>query len=302
MRLGYILPHIGSAASAEAIVRVAQRAEALGYESLWVTDRTMFPARPRESYAGGPLPEPYRISLDPLQTLAFAAAHTSTIRLGTSVLVMGNYNPLMLARSLTALDVLSGGRLLVGLGQGWSSDEHEAVGVSMRDRGARADEFIRVLKMIWTQDVIEHAGTYFTIAKTTIEPKPVQDPHPPIYLAAYAPGSMKRLATHADGWNPGGLVDPAMWTGIRDMAAEAGRDPDALKIVVRANINITDAPVDNASRWPFIGSREQVKSDLESVRASGADEIFFDPTFSPAGTREDTFLESLETMWSLANA
>jgi alkanesulfonate monooxygenase SsuD/methylene tetrahydromethanopterin reductase-like flavin-dependent oxidoreductase (luciferase family) len=152
MGLGFILPHIGSAAGPEAIIRVAQRAEALGYESLWVTDRTMFPANPREPYAGGALPEPYRISLDPLQTLAFPAAHTRTIRLGTSVLVMGNYNPPMLARSLTALDVLSAGRLIVDLGQGWSSDEHEAVGVSMRDRGARADEFIRVLKMIWTQD------------------------------------------------------------------------------------------------------------------------------------------------------
>ena len=202
MRLGFNLPQIGPAASAKALVQVAQRAEELGYDSLWVTERLLFPIEPRTPYMATPdgsLPDAYKIVFDPIETLTYVAAHTSKIALGTSVIDIPYYNPVMLARRLTTLDVLSGGRLRLGMGQGWSEDEHEAAGASLKGRGKRADEFISVLKAIWTTDPVEFKGEFYTVPKSIIQPKPIQKPHPPIYLAAYAPSALKRVATMADG-------------------------------------------------------------------------------------------------------
>ena len=126
MKLGFNLPQLGPAATPEAMVRAAKRAEELGYDSLWVTDRVLFPVEPQTPYMGSPdgsLPEAYKIVLDPLESLTYVAAHTTRIALGTSILDLPYYNPVMLARRLTTLDVLSGGRLRLGLGLGWSKDE-----------------------------------------------------------------------------------------------------------------------------------------------------------------------------------
>src|SRR5215831_18298986 len=131
MKTGFVLPQIGPLATPENVARVARRAEELGYDGLWVTERLLYPVKPQTPYPGTPdghLPEPFRQSLDPLEALTFAAAHTSKIGLGTSVLDMPYYNPVMFARSVTTLDVLSGGRARLGLGLGWSTDEYQASG------------------------------------------------------------------------------------------------------------------------------------------------------------------------------
>lgn len=299
MRLGFNLPQIGPAASARAIVRTAQRAEALGYDSLWVTERLLFPVNPQTPYPATPdgvLPEVYKLVLDPVETLTFAAAHTSRIGLGTSVLDIPYYNPVILARRLTTVDVLSGGRVRVGLGLGWSKDEFDVVGVSLSERGRRAEEFIQVLKAIWTTDPVEYHGSYYRVPRSIIGPKPVQKPHPPIYLAAFAPAALKRAATLANGWNPVGLPIEAMAqmiTQLRGTAKAAGRDPAALEVIVRANLYITPQPL-GADRWIFSGSLDQIKADIDRVRGLGVNELFFDPTFSPDGETEDAFLSCLE--------
>src|SRR6476646_3166458 len=141
MKIGFALPNIGLVATAEAVIKVAQRAEALAYDSLWTIERLLWPVKPQTPYPATPdglLPEPYRYVLDPLDTLTFAAAQTRTIALGTSVLDIPYYNPVMLARRLTTLDQLSGGRLRLGLGLGWSQDEMDATGADMKQRGAMA--------------------------------------------------------------------------------------------------------------------------------------------------------------------
>ena len=153
--------------------------------------------QPQSPYPGTPdgtLPEPYKHCLDPLETLTFAAAHTTRVGLGTSVLDMLYYNPVMLARRLSTLDRLSHGRLRVGLGLGWSKDEFDATGASWSERGARGDEFLAVLKVIWTSDPVEFQGQFYHIPKSIIQPKPVQKPYPPLYLAAFAPPALRRLA------------------------------------------------------------------------------------------------------------
>ena len=299
MRIGFVLPHIGPAASPEAIVRVAQRAEALGYDSLWVTDRLLYPLNPQTPYPGmpgGKLPEPYKRVIDPVETLLFAAAHTRRIALGTSVLDMPFYTPVVLGRRLTAVDVFSGGRLRAGFGQGWSKDEYDAAGIAPRGLGGRADEFIEVLKAIWTTDPVEFHGRYFHVPKSIIQPKPVQKPHPPIYLAAFSPGALKRVATMANGWNPTGMPVEAMtqmMAQIRSMAQAAGRDPAAIDLIVRANLSISPQPLDG-ERPLFSGSLEQIKADANAVRTMGANELFFDATFSPGVRSENDVLKIVE--------
>ena len=207
MRLGFALPTLGPMAGPDALSRSAQRAEALGYHSVWVADRLLAPVAPRSPYpatADGVLPEYFKRSMDPVEALTFAAAHTRRITLGTSVLNMPFYNPVVLARRLATLDVLSGGRLRVGLGQAWSVDELEAVGADPKARGERADEFIRVLKALWGPDPVEFQGRHFRVARSIVGLKPVQAPHPPLYLAAYVAPALRRAAALADGWLPSG--------------------------------------------------------------------------------------------------
>jgi probable F420-dependent oxidoreductase len=284
MKIGFALPNIGAVATAEAVTKVAQRAEALGYNSLWTIDRLLWPVKPQTPYPATPdglLPEPYKYSLDPLDTLTYAAAVTKTIALGTSVLDIPYYNPLTLARRLTTIDFLSNGRLRVGLGLGWSKDEMDGTGADMKQRGAMANEFIAALKAIWTTDPVEFHGKFYQIPKSYISLKPVQKQHPPIYLAAFAPAALKRLATMSDGWNPTGIpVDgmAQMFGAVKQMAQEAGRDPAALSMIVRANLEITDKPL-GKSRIIFSGTLEQIKEDVAGCKRIGAHEIFFDLTF-----------------------
>ena len=284
MKIGFALPNIGPLGSAQAISKVAGRAEALGYDSLWTIERLLWPVKPQTPYPVTPdglLPEFYKYSLDPLDTLTFAAAHTKTVALGTSVLDIPYYNPVTLARRLTTLDLLSNGRLRVGLGLGWSKDEMDATGADMKQRGAMADEFLQVLKTIWTTNPVEFHGKFYQVPKSYIGPKPVQKPHPPIYLAAFAPPAMKRLATMADGWNPVAIpVDgmAQMFGALKQMAKEAGRDPSSLAMVVRANLEITDKPL-GKERMIFTGTLDQIKEDVAGCVRIGAHELFFDPTF-----------------------
>ena len=299
MRLGFALPNLGPVATAEAVSKVAQRAEALGFDSLWTVERLLYPVKPQTPYPvtpDGSLPEPYKYVLDPLEALTFAAAQTKRIALGTSVLDIPYYNPVMLARRLTTLDFLSNGRLQVGLGLGWSKDEMDASGADMKQRGAMADEFLQVLKAIWTTNPVEFHGKFYQVPKSYINPKPVQQPHPPIYLAAFAPPAMKRLARVADGWNPVAIPVEGMaqmFDGVKQMAKDAGRDPALLKMIVRANLEIADKPL-GKERMIFAGSLDQIKEDIAACNKIGAHEVFLDPTFSQGGQSLERWLALME--------
>jgi probable F420-dependent oxidoreductase len=306
MKIGFSLPNIGPIGTAEAVTKVGQRAEALGYHSLWTIERLLYPLNLQRPYPGTPdgsLPEIYKHSLDPLEVLTFVAGQTKKIKLGTSVLDMPYYNPVTLARRLSTLDFLSGGRLLVGLGLGWSKDEMDATGADMTKRGALADEFLQVLKTIWTTNPVEFRGKFFNIPKSYINPKPVQKPHPPIYLGAFAPAALKRLANVADGWNPVFLPIPVMtqmFDSIKQMAKEAGRDPSALVMVVHAILELTDKPL-GKERPIFSGSFDQITDDVRGCAKIGVGEIFFDPAFSPGGQSLDRWLSLLDQLKGLIN-
>jgi len=303
VRFGFALPQIGSPAGPEALVMVAKRAEDLGFDSLWVLDRLLWPVNPRAAYpiGDGSLPVQYKNVLDPVETLTFTAAHTSRIALATGVLNLPWYNPVLLARRLTTLDILSGGRLRVGFGIGWSPDEYEAAGATWQDRGKRADESIELLKKVWTTDPVEFHGKHYRIPKSFIGPKPVQKPHPPIYMAAFTPSAMKRVAAEADAWLPVGIPLSevgAMFDGIKNMARETGRDPSKLELIVTAGVEIHKTPIEK-ERTEFTGTLEQIGEDFATARKLGAAEIAIYMQFLPPGEAAKDLIARMEDLWPI---
>jgi probable F420-dependent oxidoreductase len=304
MKIGAMLPHLGTDMSPAALVEAARRAEELEYDTLWVVERLLYPTDPRSPYPvtpDGSLPKMYARALTPIETLSYVAAHTSKIALGTSVLNMPLHNPVMLARQLATLDVLSGGRLRVGLGQAWSVDEMEAAGGTPKERAARADEFVQVLKTVWTTDPAEFSGEYFTLPRSVLQPKPIQSPHPPIYMAAYAAGALKRVGRTADGWMPSGVPLAATWQmmgQVREAAWAAGRDPNDLQLVIFAFPAILEQSP-GEDRSDFVGTLDEVRRDVMTARDLGASEIIVGPGYSSGDLRLDEYMDALEQLRTL---
>src|SRR6266540_41453 len=198
VQLGFGIPISGAWATPDNQLRLVRRAEELGYHSLWTFQRLLVPEPPDERAAA----PAYRSVLDAIVPLAFVAGHTSRIRLGLSVVNLPFFAPATLAKQLTTLDVLSRGRLDVGLGIGWSRQEYAAVGVPYQRRGARAEEFIAALQALWTREVVEFHGDFYQIPRSRVEPKPVQRPHPPL-LPGGAALRLPRPAAGSAGRRPG---------------------------------------------------------------------------------------------------
>lgn len=301
MRLGFALPVAGAWATPEAQVRVAQAAEAHGYHSLWVLQRLLYPVAPQNDYPptpGQPWPAPFQRVVDPIVTLAWVAGATRRIRLGTSVLIMPYYTPILLAKQLATLDLVSGGRLDVGLGIGWSRDEYEAVGVPYRDRGRRGDEFLRCLTALWGPDPVEFAGEFYRVPRSRVEPKPVQRPRPPITVGGYGPAVIRRAATLGDGFNGGNLpldrVAPLV-AEVRRVAAEAGRDPAAVHVVCRGTFRLHDAP-QGPGRRPLFGALDEIRQDIRRYAEAGLTELFLEGNFDPANASLDRILDLMAAL------
>lgn len=278
MHIGICIPQSGAAAAA-AVTSFAIDAERAGFDSLWAADRTLAPLAPRSQYpasADGSLPAWMTSVVDPLVALTAAASVTSTIRLGTSVLVAPWYPPVLLARSATALDRLSGGRFTLGLGLGWSIDEFAAAGAPMRARGARMEEILDVIDAVWQADVVSITTTREHVAPSRIDLKPVAG-RVPVSLAAFTPDGLDRIARRADGWNMAGIPvesAAAMWLGVLAGAERAGRDPGAMTLAVRANVALTDPLA--GPRPDFVGSAAQVRDDIRRCADAGVGELILD--------------------------
>ena len=279
MKVGISLPQLGPQASAENLIRVARTAEAVGYDSAWVLERTLWPISPKEPYPASPdgsLPDAYQLVFDPLETLTFVAAHTSKIRLGTSVLVLPYHTPIQLARRIATLDVLSGGRVDVGVGAGWSRDEFEAAGTPFERRGARCDEFLQAMKEIWTKDPVSFDGEFYHIPESMVGPKPLQKPHPPIYVAGYGSYAFERAAKYGNGWNPAGVPSWEWLEGMIKQLHETARRTggDAMAVVLRS---FTIVIPQGGKRAPMMGTLDEVKEDIDRLRDIGVTELVHSP-------------------------
>ena len=293
MRLGIALPHFGPHATPQAIVRVARKAEALGFASLWVLDRLLWPIEPVSKYPGNPrgeMPSPMQNTYDPLIVLSFAAAHTEKILLGTSVLVAAYRSPAVTAKMVATLDLLSNGRVILGLGVGWSADEFAAVGRSIEERNEQADEFIDVLRELWKPEESYFEGKFYRVPRSIFLPKPVQRSGPPIWIGGNSERALRRVANQGDGWHPTSrLPIPEMTQKInraRDAASKKGRKPEDIALTLRWNAfpDLT-VPANHAL----------VAQKLQDYRNAGVEHICIDFNI-PQPASMDSIDESMERL------
>lgn len=302
MKIGFGVPISGGWATPGNQLRLVGRAEELGYHSVWTLQRLLVPEHPDQRSGA----VAYRSVLDAIVPLAFVAGHTSRIRLGLSVVNMPFFAPAVLAKQLTTLDILSGGRLDVGLGLGWMPQEYAAVGAPYRRRGARGEEFIAALRALWTEDLVEFHGEFYEIPRSRVEPKPLQRPHPPLLLGGSAEAALRRAGRDADGWASSSGADlKAIGKSIeivRQAAREAGRDPAALRFVCRGPLRVR--PAGATARPPLTGSFDEIRGDLDELREQGVTEVFLDMNYdaevaapdadpTEALRRAETVLETL---------
>jgi probable F420-dependent oxidoreductase len=279
MKIGCTLPQCGTLATRENLIRVARRAEELGYDSVWVLERLLWPINPRDAYPPSPdgsWPASFQNVFDPIETLTFVAAHTRNVRLGTSALVLPYHQPVQLARRLATLDVLSDGRIEVCGGAGWARDEFEAVGVPFERRGARIDEILEALIAIWTRDPVSFNGQIFRIPESKIGPKPLQQPRPPLYLAGFGQYTFDRIAKFADGWNPAVVRDfdsfEAQVNQLQETAARAGRPP--MEVVLTAVPFVMENSMGHIRR-PLMGTLDELREDVKHLGRIGVTHIIF---------------------------
>ncbi|MGI8809279.1 MAG: TIGR03619 family F420-dependent LLM class oxidoreductase [Acidimicrobiales bacterium] len=278
MLLGVALPVSGSWATAANCAHVARRAEVLGYASLWTFQRLLSPLEGDDDRPT--LAPQYRSVHDPLAVLAFVAGLTTQTRLGVAVVNMPYYAPIVLAKALTTIDHLSGGRLDVGLGIGWLPTELEAVGRTTEGRGVRAEDYLRCLTANWTDDIVDYDGGFYRVPRSRVDPKPLQRPHPPVLLGGGAEPALRRAGRMAGGWISSSQadlsrIDESIET-VRRGAADAGRDPDELRFVCRGVVKVR-----TGERAPLVGSLDDIRADLAGLAAKGVTETFVDLNFDP---------------------
>ena len=282
MKFGVHLPHIGPFHDGASMIRFARAAEDLGYDSVWGSDHVVFPASFESKYPyseTGAFPLPGTVPwVEEVTALAFVAGATSRVRLGTSILVLPYRNPVMNAKTLAAVDVLSSGRLICGVGAGWMREEAEAMGMPFDDRGVRTDEHIEILKALWTQDEATYKGKYYNIPPVRSAPRPLQKPHPPIWVGGHEPAALRRAARYGDGWHAYRLrADEVAEKSayIRKKAGEYGRDANSIITSVRAPLILSDSSmgVDRA----FSGTNDDVKQQLQAYADVGVEYVVFEP-------------------------
>jgi probable F420-dependent oxidoreductase len=276
------------------VLKIALKADALRYASIFVTDhvvlpvsaaRSVYPYAPTGQFPGGARQD----YLDPLAMLGVLARATTRVRLGTSVLVIPYRHPLVLAKTLATVDVLSGGRVILGAGVGWLREEFEALGAPpFEERGAVTDEYLRVMRLAWTTDPVTFDGRYCRIAPVHALPKPAQAGGIPVWIGGHTPAAIRRAATLGDGWHPIGLRPPATLlpdeyeASVRQLhaqAKEAGRDPASITLTFRAPMEVRSsrAKAPAGDRPLFQGTAAEVAGDIRRYEALGVSHMVWDP-------------------------
>jgi probable F420-dependent oxidoreductase len=311
MKFGFYLPTRGQTATAEALETFVARGEALGFHSAMIADHVVFPTEIRSKY-------PYTVSgvfpghgdaLEQLTLMAFVAGLTERLRLVTSVMILPYRNPVLTAKMLATVDVLSKGRVTVGVGVGWLREEFEALDASaFEQRGAVSNEYLEIFKTLWTQDPANFAGKFYRFQGLRCLPHPVQKPHPPIWIGGHSRPALRRVAKYGDGWHPVG-ANPAVplrphelqaaLVDLRRLVEAEGRNPEAVTISLKAPLY--DVPPagrlekeTGLDRRPFSGTPDQVVEDIAAYGKLGISELIFD-------FRSESLHESLERMEHFAS-
>lgn len=286
MQLGFNLPISGPTSAARSFARIAQEGEAMGYNYLTLTDHVVLPDM---SVPGYPYSESGEFMSNApserhelLTGTAFIAAKTSRIRLVLAVLVVPHRPAVLAAKMLSTIDVLSEGRLVIGIGAGWLKAEFDAVVTTpFAERGAVTDEYLEAFRALWTQEHARFDGRYTKFSGLIFRPRPMQQPHPPIWVGGESLPSLRRAARFGDAWYPIGsnnrhLLDtlPRLATAIarlRRLTAEAGRDPADVSVVYRVKRygDVVPPVASDGERRLFSGSDADIVGDLRALRELG---------------------------------
>ena len=306
---GCSLPSRGPMASPDALRSLAQRAEDLNFDSVWVSDHIILPREVESFYpysadgvATFNAEQPY---YDAIAALNFLAGCTHRVRLGTHVLILPYRNPVVTAKMLATLDVLSQGRLILGAGVGWMEEEFQALGLdTFAQRGAVTNEYIRLFKELWTAEQPEFHGEFYDVSGAGFLPKPVQKPHPPVWIGGHTGPAIRRAAELGDGWMPIGLRPPAILepeelsekiARLKRLTVRAGRAEDAVELCF--STDITFEPAAGMDRRMMTGRPEQIAADLRLYQDLGVVNFIFSfPADSVDGQREAMEQFSREVM------
>ena len=252
MKIGLFGINMGPCAEPGALARVARAAEEAGFDSLWAGEHVVLP-----DPQAPPSPAPPEMPiLDPTVALTWAAANTKTVRLGTGIIILPQRNPLVLAKELASLDVLSGGRLIFGIGVGYLKAEFDALGIPFSAKGARTEDYLTAMRAIWTQAQPRHAGRFAAFAGVQARPRPVQTPHPEVVFGGHTPAAFDRAARLAGGWYGFSLdveQTAACLEGLRAACAKAGRSAGELEISVTPRPGRAAIDRDTAARFADLG-------------------------------------------------
>jgi probable F420-dependent oxidoreductase len=311
MEFGFGLPTRGPMATPQNLARLAHQGEELGFAIISVSDHIIIPKAIASTYpynesgtfAGSPTGE----CLEQLSLLSFLVGVTSSAKLLTSVMVLPHRPPVLTAKMLATIDVLSNGRLIVGCGVGWMREEFEAIGAPAYDeRGTVGDEYIRAFKELWTSDNPTFEGKYCRFANVAFAPKPLQKPHPPIWTGGESPVALRRAGRLANAWYPIGsnprfpVATPEQFadyaTTVKHHALESGRDPSALSFTYSTNW-YTDQQaltLPNGQRRPLTGTPQQIADDIKSYHEVGVRHMM-------VNLQGDTLAQTLEHMQRFAD-
>jgi probable F420-dependent oxidoreductase len=264
--------YLGFEATPEGIITTACKAEALGFDAVLVNDHIIVDGSPRSAV--------WANTYDPLIALAFVAAHTTRIRLGTSVLIMPYRNPIATAKMMATLDRMSGGRVIAGVGVGWNAAEFNALGVPFHERGARTTEYLHIWRVCWAPGEVTFEGQFLSFANMLVSPKPLQQPHPPIWIGGSSPAALRRAAMFAAVWQPtptplAELI--ARQAELREACAKIGRrDLPATRMSFRVDFSdITGNPLPSRAERPTgQGTPRQVAEDMQRYRHEAGVEAF----------------------------
>jgi len=291
MKYGFTLPGRGQLATPERLGIIARKGEEFGFDTLLTGDHILVPKNISSVYPyteGGEFPgSGSGESMEQITLLSYIAGQTSKIRLVTSVLIVPHRNPLIAAKSLATLDVLSGGRLVVGVGVGWMREEFQALGLPpFEERGAVTDEYIRAFKVLWTEDDPHFKGKYISFDDISFLPKPVQKPHPPIWVGGESRPALRRTAELADGWYPLGSnptfpmgTPEQLQVGLDRLAQYAqrfGRDPSTIETIYRTHQFELKKEAAGPDRLPFVGDADQIAGDIRQYQDMGVTSMIWD--------------------------
>ena len=272
MKIGVTIPNNWGIADVRQVLAFGPLAEQLGFDSVWVMDHLF-----NNGYVGERLQnKPY---YHPMATLSHLSATTQRVLLGTSVLVLPYHNPVELAKYAASLDQMSEGRVVLGVGVGAMTEEFQALGISMRERGSLTNECIAIMKELWTNDEASYHSRRWNFDEIKFSPKPLQKPHIPLWIGGSSPGALKRVATLGDGWHPSGVSPEEFSMGLReihDLTRAAGRDPESLSMSMRVEVEVSPGPSSDraASRSRLSGGDTgEMIAGIEAYQTAGVEHI-----------------------------